>query len=92
MSSHLAVTSAGLIADARMWVDRARTEAQNYWFTYNRKMRVEDVTQTVANLALHFGDDDSKVIKVLYNILFYTLFVVDNTWTAFWSCNAFCRC
>jgi len=61
IDKHIAVTSAGLIADARMWVDKARTEAQNYWFTYNRKIRVEDVTQTVANLALHFGDDDSKI-------------------------------
>jgi len=61
IDKHIAVTSAGLIADARMWVDRARTESQNYWFTYNRRMLVEDVTQTVANLALHFGDDDSKI-------------------------------
>jgi len=61
IDKHVAVTSAGLIADARMWVDKARAEAQNYWFTYNRKIRVEDVTQTVANLALHFGDDDSKI-------------------------------
>uniref|UniRef100_A0A915DDT3 Proteasome alpha-type subunits domain-containing protein n=1 Tax=Ditylenchus dipsaci TaxID=166011 RepID=A0A915DDT3_9BILA len=25
------------------------------------KIRVEDVTQSVANIALHFGDDDSKI-------------------------------
>lgn len=31
-------------------------------FTYGRQSRVEDITQSVANLALHFGDDDSKVI------------------------------
>lgn len=58
---HLATTFAGLIADSRTLVSHSRTEAQNYWFTYNRKIRVQDVTQSVANLALHFGDDDSKV-------------------------------
>ena len=54
------VTFAGLIADSRTLVERAQIEAQNFWFTYNRKIRVEDVTQSVANLALQFGDDDVK--------------------------------
>lgn len=61
----LATTFAGLIADSRTLVDHARVEAQNFWFTYGRQIRVEDVTQSVANLALHFGDDDSKVIKII---------------------------
>lgn len=56
-----AVTFAGLIADSRTLVERAQMEAQNFWFTYNRKIRVEDVTMSVANLALQFGDDDAKV-------------------------------
>ncbi|EJW88004.1 proteasome subunit alpha type [Wuchereria bancrofti] len=55
-----AVTFAGLIADSRTLVERAQIEAQNFWFTYNRKIRVEDVTMSVANLALQFGDDDAK--------------------------------
>ncbi|VDM67665.1 unnamed protein product, partial [Strongylus vulgaris] len=55
------VTFAGLIADSRTLVERAQIEAQNFWFTYNRKIRIEDVTQSVANLALQFGDDDVKV-------------------------------
>ncbi|VDN29491.1 unnamed protein product [Gongylonema pulchrum] len=54
------VTFAGLIADSRTLVERAQLEAQNFWFTYNQKMRVEDVTMSVANLALQFGDDDAK--------------------------------
>lgn len=54
------MTFAGLIADSRTLVERAQIEAQNFWFTYNRKIRVEDVTQSVANLALQFGDDDVK--------------------------------
>jgi hypothetical protein len=32
---------------------------QNHWFTYNEKMSVESVTQSVSNLALQFGDDDA---------------------------------
>ncbi|VDN56378.1 unnamed protein product [Dracunculus medinensis] len=60
VDSHIAVTFAGLIADSRTLVERAQIEAQNFWFTYNRKIRVEDVTMSVANLALQFGDDDVK--------------------------------
>ncbi|KAK6040714.1 peptidase, T1 family [Cooperia oncophora] len=58
--SYCRVTFAGLIADSRTLVERAQIEAQNFWFTYNRKIRIEDVTQSVANLALQFGDDDVK--------------------------------
>ena len=31
---------------------------KNHWFTYDEKMSVESVTQSVSNLALAFGDDD----------------------------------
>jgi len=61
VDKHIAATFSGLIADSRTLINHARNEAQNFLFTYNRKIRVEDVTQAVANLALHFGDDDSKV-------------------------------
>ncbi|KAI6175438.1 Proteasome subunit alpha type [Aphelenchoides bicaudatus] len=60
VDTHIAVTFAGLIGDSRTLLERAQIESQNYWFTYNRKIRVEDVTQSVANLALQFGDDDVK--------------------------------
>ncbi|KAF8373112.1 pas-5 [Pristionchus pacificus] len=60
VDDHIGVTFAGLIADSRTLVERAQVESQNFWFTYNRKIRVEDVTQSVANLALQFGDDDAK--------------------------------
>lgn len=33
---------------------------QNHWFTYDEKMSVESVTQSVSNLALAFGDDDAE--------------------------------
>jgi 20S proteasome alpha/beta subunit len=58
---NLVATFSGLIADSRTLVERAQMECQNYWFVYNRQMRVEDVTQSVANLTLQFGDDDAKV-------------------------------
>ena len=48
----------GLIADSHSMVEKARVEAQNYWFTYNESMTVESTTQAVSNLALRFSDDD----------------------------------
>jgi len=60
VDKHIGVTFSGLIADSRTLVERAQIEAQNYWFVYNRQIKVEDVTQSVANLALQFGDDDAK--------------------------------
>jgi hypothetical protein len=73
-----------------MWVDKARAEAQNYWFSYNRKMRVEDVTQMalvedVTHLALHFGDDDSKVLSVFFceKMIFYFMNVKSFVWAFF---------
>uniref|UniRef100_A0A914CWN5 Proteasome subunit alpha type n=1 Tax=Acrobeloides nanus TaxID=290746 RepID=A0A914CWN5_9BILA len=61
IDKHIAASFSGLIADSRTLVEKAQAECQNYWFVYNRQMRVEDVTQSVANLALQFGDDDAKV-------------------------------
>jgi len=60
VDEHIAVAYAGLIADSRTLVDRAQLEAQNYWFTYDRKIKVEALTHCVANLALQFGDDDAQ--------------------------------
>lgn len=59
IDSHIGCAMSGLIADSRTMIDRARVEAQNHWFTYNEKMTVESVTQSVSNLALAFGDDDA---------------------------------
>ena len=61
IDKHIVAASAGLIADARTWVERARTESQNYLFTYGKKIRVEDITLKISELALHFGDDDSTI-------------------------------
>ena len=55
-----AAAYSGLIADSRTLVEQAQTEAKNFWFTYNRRIKVEDVTAAIANHALAFGDDDAK--------------------------------
>ncbi|CEF69036.1 Proteasome subunit alpha type-5 [Strongyloides ratti] len=60
VDTHIGVAFAGIIADSRTLVERAQIEAQNYWFTYNKKCGVDDVTRSVANVALQFGDDDVK--------------------------------
>lgn len=47
---------------------------QNHWFTYNEKMSVESVTQSVSNLALQFGDDDADpgaMVMHAWQMLFY---------------------
>lgn len=59
IDTHIGCAMSGLIADSRTLIDKARVEAQNHWFTYNQRMKVESVTQAVSNLALQFGDDDA---------------------------------
>jgi len=60
VDTHIGCAMSGLVADSRTLIDRARVEAQNHWFTYNERMTVESVTQSVSNLALAFGDDDAE--------------------------------
>jgi len=60
VDDHIACAMSGLIADSRTMIDKARVEAQSHWFTYDEKMSVESVTQSVSNLALSFGDDDAE--------------------------------
>ncbi|KAJ3043309.1 proteasome component pup2 [Rhizophlyctis rosea] len=56
IDSHLGCAMSGLTADSRTMIDHARVEAQNHWFTYNEKIKVESVTQAVCDLALRFGE------------------------------------
>jgi len=60
IDSHIGCACSGLVADSKTLIDRARVEAQNYWFLYNEKMSVESVTQSVSNLAIQFGDSDAE--------------------------------
>ncbi|KAJ3048498.1 proteasome component pup2 [Rhizophlyctis rosea] len=56
IDAHLGCAMSGLTADSRTMIDHARVEAQNHWFTYNEKIKVESVTQAVCDLALRFGE------------------------------------
>jgi len=60
IDSHVGCAMSGLIADSKTMIDRARVEAQNHWFTYDEKMKVESVTKAISNLALQFGEEDSQ--------------------------------
>jgi 20S proteasome subunit alpha 5 len=57
IDNHIGCAMSGLIADSRTMVNKARIEAQNYWFTFNEPMSVESVIQGVSNLALSFSRD-----------------------------------
>jgi 20S proteasome subunit alpha 5 len=56
IDSHIAVAVSGLIGDARTLVEHARVEAQSHSFTFDEKMGVEALTQSVCDLALGFGE------------------------------------
>jgi len=58
VDKHIGCAVSGLMADSRTMVDRARVEAQNHWFTYDEKMSIESVAQSVSYLAIQFGDSD----------------------------------
>ncbi|ORY37649.1 20S proteasome subunit alpha V [Rhizoclosmatium globosum] len=56
IDTHLGCAMSGLVADWRTMIDHARVEAQNHWFTYNERIKVESLTQAVCDLALRFGE------------------------------------
>jgi len=59
IDEHIGCAMSGLIADSKTMIDRARVEAQNHWFTYDEKIKVESITKSISNLALQFGEEDS---------------------------------
>eukprot|EP00124_Ichthyophonus_hoferi_P001989 Ihof_evm11s121 gene=Ihof_evmTU11s121 len=65
LDSHVGCAMSGLTADARTMIDHARVEAQNHWFTYNEKIRIESITQAVCDLALRFGEGDDGEEQVM---------------------------
>ena len=60
VDTHIAVAVSGLIGDARTLVDHARIEAQNHTFTFDEKMGVEALTQSICDLALGFGESQKR--------------------------------
>lgn len=53
---HIGCAMSGYTSDARTMIDHARVEAQNHWFTYDEKIKVDSLTQAVSDLALRFGE------------------------------------
>lgn len=45
----------GLVADARILVDKARVEAQNHVFSFNERIKVRSVAQQMSDTAMGFG-------------------------------------
>uniref|UniRef100_A0A1I8IC18 Proteasome subunit alpha type-5 n=1 Tax=Macrostomum lignano TaxID=282301 RepID=A0A1I8IC18_9PLAT len=60
VDKHIGCAVSGLVADARTLIERARVEATHHWFVHGEQIHVEDVTRSVSNMALAFGDDASK--------------------------------
>jgi len=55
IDQHLGCAMSGLVADARILVDKARIEAQNHVFTYNESIKVRSIAQSVSDVAIGFG-------------------------------------
>ena len=58
IDSHLSCVVSGLIADAQVLVEGARSEAQYYRFVYKDPIPIKGLTQAVADQALNFGEGD----------------------------------
>jgi 20S proteasome subunit alpha 5 len=67
---HIGCAMSGLTADARTMIDHARSESQGHWFTFNERMKVESVTQSVCDLALRFGEsaDGEESVMVCFRL------------------------
>ena len=60
IDSHVGAVLAGLVADARTLIDYARVECQNHRFTYNEPMPILAIAETIADLAIDFGENDKR--------------------------------
>ena len=46
----------GIVGDARILIDHARVESQNHRFNYNEPMTIEQITESISDLAINFGE------------------------------------
>lgn len=44
------------MGDARILIDHGRVEAQNHRFNYNEPMNIEQITESISDLAINFGE------------------------------------
>ena len=60
IDTHIGCVLAGIVADARTLVDYARVECQNHRFTYHEPLSVLAVSETIADMAIEFGESEKK--------------------------------
>ena len=60
IDTHVGCVLAGLVADARTLVDYARVECQSHRFTYNESMPILAIAETIADLAIDFGEHEKR--------------------------------
>ena len=60
VDAHIGAAMSGLIADARILVDKARVQAQSHTFTYNERIPVRSVAQSMSDTAMGFGKSSKK--------------------------------
>jgi len=60
IDQHVGCAMSGLMPDARTLIDLARTEALGHWFTYDERMPVESLVDSVSNVLLDFSDSEKK--------------------------------
>lgn len=71
IDAHLGCAMSGLVADARILVDKARIEAQNHVFTFNESIKVRSIAQSISDVAIGFGkgeDMPSRPCKFMLRI------------------------
>lgn len=59
IDSHVGCAMSGLTADARSMIDHARVSSVNHSLYYDEPIGIESLTQSVADLALRFGEGAS---------------------------------
>lgn len=60
IDSHVALAFAGLTADARVMIDRARTECQQHRLTVEDAVTVEYITRSLANLKQRYTQSNGR--------------------------------
>uniref|UniRef100_A0A7S1FIM8 Proteasome subunit alpha type n=1 Tax=Noctiluca scintillans TaxID=2966 RepID=A0A7S1FIM8_NOCSC len=60
IDQHMGCAMSGLMPDARTLIDLARSEALGHWFTYDERMPVESLVDSVSNVLLDFSDTEKK--------------------------------
>lgn len=63
IDSHVGAAVSGITADARTLIDHARVVCQNHTFTYDEKMPIEAIAQSLCDKALSFGEDEDSDIS-----------------------------